>query len=615
MCRRLLPLLLALAAFVAALPQTALAHGFRQRYDLPVPLWLYLYGAAAAVLLSFVIVGLFVGVERAPRGYPRHNLLRLRAFRALVNARPLILAVRLLAVGAFLLVIISGLFGNQAPAFNFAPSFVWIIWWVGLSFCTVLIGNVWPLLNPWKILFEWADALSHRAGYGGLEGAIPYPARWGVWPALLLYWTFIWIEIIFEGAPAPANIALFALLYSLVTWLGMARFGKDAWLRGGEAFTIFFGILGRCAPTETRVDDPALCAACGGDCATNPDGCVDCEECFAWADPEDRAITVRPPGAGLLNTTPPRFDRLLFVILMLASVTFDGLTITTLWATIGGAITPFFAFLSGKAYLVTQTLGLLAVVVLFLSIYLGFSALVRRIGGRGAGVGATAAAFIYALVPIAVAYQAAHYVSYLLIQGQRIVPLISDPLGRGWNLFGTADYTIWIEIISARTAWYVQIGAIILGHIAAVYLAHIIALRHFGDARRALWSQIPMLVLMLLYTMSSLWILSQPIINENRGGEPASTGQGHAAASAEAFLPSGWGTGTARDSDTPGSRGAEQGATKPGTAARRGPAATYTGRYSPIGSDSSRPSRLGARPGRRAGTTRRAAPIRASAMP
>ncbi len=133
------------------------------------------------------------------------------------------------------------------------------------------------------------------------------------------------------------------------------------------------------------------------------------------------------------------------------------------------------------------------------------------------------AAFIYALVPVAVAYQIAHYVSYLLIQGQLIVPLISDPLGRGWNLSGTTDRTIWVGIIGARTAWYVQIGAIIVGHVAAVYLAHISALRHFGAARRALWSQFPMLVLMLLYTPSSLRILSQPTVNEKRGGGPLPT--------------------------------------------------------------------------------------------
>ncbi len=517
--RRILGLALVLLTVPALLaPQAAQAHGFGQRYDLPVPLWLYLYGAAAAVILSFAAVALFVGQGRAPDHYPRYNLLRLRPFRRVFGNAYFLGGVRLLSVALFFLTIVSGLFGQQASAFNFAPTFVWIVWWVGLSLCSALIGDLWPLVNPWAILFDRADAWARRAG-GGLDGDAPYPARWGVWPALLLYCAFVWVEIVYEGAPTPANIAMLALAYSLVTWGGMLRYGKDAWLARGEAFTVFFGILARFAPTELRVTDRALCRECPAGCAT-ADGCVNCAACFAWADPADRELNLRPWGVGLLRAEAAGFDRLAFVVFMLAGVTFDGLVVTSFWAQVQTIFYPHLGWLGRHAYFLVQTLGLLALPALFLALYLACCAAARRLGGRTPDPRPLAGAFIYALVPIALAYQLAHYLSYLLIQGQRLIPLLSDPLGLGWDLFGTAGYTVRVGIIDARTAWYVQVAAIVIGHVLAVYLAHVIALRRFPSSRRALRSQLPLLALMVLYTVSSLWILSQPTVSEERGTAP-----------------------------------------------------------------------------------------------
>ena len=214
-----------------ACARPALAHGFGQSQDLPVPLWLFFFGASAVVVVSFVQVGLFVGERHALGQYPRIDLLRVRWLRTLLPGMPLLLGLRLLSVALFLLVILSGLIGLQQTDANFAPAFVWIVWWVGLSFFTAFVGNVWPLVNPWKILFEWADGLTRRLGAAkGLELGEPYPVGWGVWPALTLYGAFVWTELIFEGSATPSRIALLALLYSIPTWCGMAVFGKDAWL-------------------------------------------------------------------------------------------------------------------------------------------------------------------------------------------------------------------------------------------------------------------------------------------------------------------------------------------------------------------------------------------------
>ena len=475
------------------------AHGFGPTYDIPIPLWLYLYGAAAAVVLAFVPLALFSGKELDPaHQYPRFDLLGIPWLRRLLTSHLLLGGLRLLSVGLFLVVVVSGLVGIQS-GFNFAPTFVWVTWLVGFSFFTALVGNLWPLVNPWRVLFDWAEGLVRRLGLrNGLELEEPYPEALGVWPAVGLYLAFVWVENVFEGSYVPRNIAFFVLAYSLITLYGMAFFGKETWLRRGEAFSVYFDLLGRFAPTEVRVKDQEVCLGCDG---CEPGSCVDCYECFLRAAPDERELNLRPPavGLGLPEKVLPGVAAL--VIVVLAGVTFDGLLQTPLWLEIV-RLTP-----------VTQTSGVILLPLLFFGIYLGFVGLSRALGGGGdGGFRQFAAGYAFSLVPIAIAYQMAHYYTYLLIQGQMIISLISDPLGWGWDLFGTAGFEPRYGIIGAGFVWYSQVALIIVGHVIAVYLAHSISLRLLRDPGRAFRSQLPMLVLMVLYTITSLWILAQPIV-------------------------------------------------------------------------------------------------------
>jgi hypothetical protein len=503
---------LVLAALLLAVPDLAFAHGFGMRYDIPVPFWLYAYGAAAAVVLTFVLL---VDTKPAPHRYPRFDLLRVGWIRAVFAGRPFLLGLRLLSVALFSLVILSGLLGDQTPTANLAPTFVWIVWWVGLAFFTALVGNLWELVNPWKITFEWADGLVRWLGLGkGLGPYLRYPAAWGVWPALVLYLGFAWVELVFLGSAIPSNIAVLALLYSAITWVGITLFGKDTWLRGGEAFSVFFGILARFAPTEVWVKTTEPCRECGV-CEGVKEDCVNCYECFARAAPEDRQLNLRPPAVGLARPEPVTADRLVFVVFVLAIVTYDGLMATPLWLQVRTLAAPVVQTLGmsglGSLYLI-QTLGLISGPLLFLAAYLGFVKLAQVLSGGAASVWRIAAAYAYTLVPIALAYEAAHYYTLLIIQGQAIVALISDPLGRGWNLFGTAGYEVNVGVVSADFVWYSQVALIVVGHVIAVYLAHGIALRLLQDRRQAVRSQYPMLALMVLYTVLALWIIHKQVV-------------------------------------------------------------------------------------------------------
>jgi hypothetical protein len=295
----------------------------------------------------------------------------------------------------------------------------------------------------------------------------------------------------------PFTLALFVLFYSINAWAGMVFFGKETWLRRGEAFSVFFGLLAKFAPTEVRVTDPEACGDCSNTCENLGGECVNCYECFAQARPENRQLNLRPWAVGLAipESVPP--GGLFFVIFVLAGVAFDTLLATPQWAEL--------EYLTS----IPQTLGLIVLPLFYLAVYLGFVKLSQRFGGDYIPLRKLATAYVYSLVSIAIAYQVAHYYTYLLIQGQAIIALLSDPFGWGWNLFGTAGYKIDANLIGADTVWYSQVALIVVGHVVAVYLAHVAALRLMRNPSIAMRSQYPMLGLMILYTVFSLWLLSQ----------------------------------------------------------------------------------------------------------
>jgi Cu/Zn superoxide dismutase len=496
--RRLIAL--TLAFFLLAPTEQVSAHGMGESYDLPLPLWLYLFGAAAVVLISFFQVGIFATERHTLHRYPRFNLLRIGPFQALFTAPPFLFFLRLLSVMLFLLVVVSGLFGQQSPDINFAPTFVWVVWWVGFSFFTAFIGNLWPLVNPWKVIFEWAKGLAKRLGFEkGLKLKEPLSRSWGIWPALVLYAVFVWTELVFWGSTVPFDISVLILLYSGLTWGGMAVFGKEAWVGRGEAFSVFFGILARFAPTEVRVTNPGLCQSCASSaCEATAGGGVNCYECFARAKPEDRELNLRPWAVGLARAEEVPPGGLVFVVFVLAAVAYDSLLSTPLWVRLD------------ELTAMPQTLGLVAMPLFFLAAYLGFVKMAQLLGGGYVPFGRLAAAYVYSLVPIAIAYQVAHYYTLFLIQGQAIFALVSDPFGWGWDLFGTAGYGIYAGLVDAAFVWYSQVALIVAGHVIGMYIAHVVSLRFLRDRSLAMRSQYPMLVLMVLYTVFSLWLLSGP---------------------------------------------------------------------------------------------------------
>jgi hypothetical protein len=478
--------MLVIAALTAFGVMPASAHGFGRRYELPLPLSLYLFGAAAVVALSFVVFGLFVRGGK-PRAHAQTDLLGSRIGG--MFAHPAVVwALRLAVLGLFLATIMAGLFGDANPYRNIAPTLVWIIWWVGLAYVQAFLGDVWSLINPWRTAFDAADSVHrHIGGASEFGWRRPYPQALGVWPACILLLAFCWTELVYPNAAVPAHIAWLAIAYSVLTWTGMLVFGRDEWLRHCEVFSLVFGTFARFAPTDVR----------------------------------DGRLLLRLPGAGLLDDRPKPTSMMAFVLLLLATILYDGLIGTGEWAELESALRSYLPGAGDTQGMVIRTVGLVIFSGLFLGAYLGICTVMSWVAsGRFASL-QIARSFALTLVPIAIGYHMAHYLALLLVQGQYVIPLISDPFGYGWNLFATAGYRVDIAVVGARLAWYVAVAAIVTGHVIAVYLAHVRALHLFAPHGVALATQVPLTALMVLYTFVGLSITAQPIVEGRAAAEPS----------------------------------------------------------------------------------------------
>jgi hypothetical protein len=450
-------------------------HGFGVRYDLPAALSLYIFAAAAVVAVSFVMVAVFASEkvgERAVR-YPRREL---RLLRGLPGVRWLRAVLGGFGVLYLLAIIVTGGFGTTTPDRNPAEYLTWIYFWAGLVMLNGLIGPLWDAFNPFSAL----DALVRwirRAPAADPNTPDPLE-RVGIWPAAFLYFCFACLELTSGYSNRPWLVAWLALGYSIFTVAGMQRFGAEPWLRHFELFTVLFSILRRFAPVQVEND----------------------------------RVYLRLWGAGLLDPWPAGWDRVLFLILMLSTLAFDGILATPLWQDITVDLAPLWQPLGLQwGLFAVKTFGMLDLTLIFLVVFVAVMRLVIFFGTVQVDALATTTLFALTLVPIAFVYNFAHNYSYLMIQSQGLIPLLADPLGRGWNLLPTRGYQVSFALAQASTVWYAQVVLIVLGHVVAVYLAHLRAGERFKTVRNALLSQYPMLLLMVAYTSTSLWILAQPI--------------------------------------------------------------------------------------------------------
>jgi hypothetical protein len=468
----------ALAAAALALvgtflaPTVAVAHGLVGRADLPIPEWLFGWAAAVVMVVSFVALSTLwqePKLEEDSGFRPAPDWLSFTLINPATEVAAGLIGVILLGVTIW-----SGLEGTQLATANFAPTFIYVIFWVGLVPASLLFGDVFRALNPWRAIARAAGFVTSRVA-GPVPKPFEYPAWLGRWPAAATIFGFAWVELAWVNGQDPSALAIMALVYTVGTLLATAVFGTEAWFRYGEGFSVYYNLFSRISAVEVR----------------------------------HGRLGFRRPLSALcrLDAVP---GTVVMLVVMLGTVAFDGASEGPQWSKLAPHVQDFFGnvgFSPGNALELAFTVGMLIGLIVIGSIYVLGIAGVRTVDRRP--FAAVARTYVHTLVPIAAVYVFAHYFSFLMYNGQAIAFLSSDPLGRGWDLFGSAGRSIDYGVITAKQIWYVQVGVLVSGHVAGLVLSHDRAIALYKKARVATQSQYWMLCVMVGFTTFGLWLLSQ----------------------------------------------------------------------------------------------------------
>ena len=450
------------------LPAPVFAHGLVGRADLPIPEALFAAAAALVLVLSFAALA-------ALWSTPRLQEPRERRLVRLPVAVDVVLGI--VGVAAFAAVVYAGLAGTNSVQDNLAPNAVFVALWVGVPCVSLLFGDVFRLLSPWRAIGRAVGWVMARASSGDPPEALPYPERLGRWPAAAGIVFFGVCELCWAGGREPMTLALLGLGYLVTALVGMSLYGVEPWTRNADPFGAYFSLFARLAPFVRR----------------------------------DGVLFTRLPGTGAVGLDPvPGTAALLLVAIGVTA--FDGASSGPLFNDVAPHLQDFFGSLGaskGTALELSFGVGLVFTILFVSAIYWGA---IEGMSLRGLRRPMTRVelgrSLVHTLVPIAAAYVVAHYFSLVAYNGQDLWRLASDPLGDGSDLFGGADAGIDYSVVSATAIWYVQVAALVTGHVLALVLAHDRALALYEDPKQATRSQVVMLVLMVCFTCLGLWLLS-----------------------------------------------------------------------------------------------------------
>ena len=457
-------------ALAALLPTPAFSHASDRGHVLLLPTGYYIAGGALAVAVSFLVLAML-----PPAALDNFWRKRLPLFALGDSPRTII---SLISFAGFALLIAAGIFGSRDPLSNPLPLVIWTLLWAGFTLAQGVFGDLWSWLNPWYGPWRLVSLLVGRRRNENQPSRLP---SWlGFWPAFVLFFAFAWFELIDPAPDDPARLAYAAGIYWLASFIATLFFGYSAWSKHGEFLTVFFSMVARFAPFECRDGGLSLC----------------------W------------PGAKLLAAEPLPVSGTAFLLLALSSVSFDGLSKTFFWLGLFG-VNPL-EYPGRTALIGIGSFGLVLTFVLLAAVFALAVFLGQRLAGDRHSFGEAAGLLVWSIVPIALAYHIAHYLTVLLVDGQYALVAFSDPFALGWNMFGTANMMVEAGVVAgAESAWWlwnIQAGVIIAGHVLAVLVAHGLAWRFHNQTSRAALGQLPLTVLMIAYTIFGLWLLATPTV-------------------------------------------------------------------------------------------------------
>ena len=522
------------AEVVAERPDRALMPG--------VPNWLFYISIGLLVIFTFLIFLLTGEPKKNMKKtskrweYPRFELTRSRVFKNLVKWRGFQPLVQLPVVLLFILVIVAGFIGSQDPSRNIAPVLTWNIWWMGLIFFAFFAGEVWCTVCPWMALPDWVKKLS--AKIPGRDRPLGLEKKWPkilktIYPAIFLFLVLTWLELAYEAPYRPALTSLMGLAMVVMAGATLFIYERKGFCRYVCPVGRVTGAYGTTGMLEIRRKETEICHDCktkdcfhgnenGLPCPTfefmgamNENSyCTMCTECLKTCPHDNIAINVRAPIADLMGPHRRRMDEAWLLLSIFLITVFHGLAMIPLWTRdiIPPARDGIESLIGADpGYLLTFTLGMFAFLGLSLLIYLGACWVAKVASGNQLyRLKDYFIAFTYPLLPVALAYHLAHNALHFFYEGSKLVRLISDPFGWGWDLFGTSRSPLTM-LVPIESLWIAQVIMVVLGNFAAIWLVNRCGYRMFGNRRQAARAVIPMVIFTALLSIAAMWLLSQPM--------------------------------------------------------------------------------------------------------
>jgi hypothetical protein len=455
----------ALLCASALAPSTASAHGISGRAALPVPAWLFAWAAAGVLIVSFVLLSAMWPTPRLQQPHER-----------VICRWPAAVSVPFGAIGLglFALVVYAGYDGVPYYTANFDPTFIYVIVWVGVPVSSILLGDWVSAVSPWRALaraLRWLSARAHIR----VRAPLSYPDWLGRWPVVAGLLCFGWLELVYHNHDDPSILASLALAYFALMLIGMALFGIEIWSDRGDALGGYFALFSRLSGLHVR----------------------------------DGSLRVRRALSGVPSLVAER-GTVALVLVIIGITTFDGASNGVVWNTLQPHVQSFFAGLGLSDPApdeLADSVGMLLAIAVVVAFYRVGVLGMRTVSARY-GADELARKFAHTLVPIGFAYVLAHYFSLLVWQGQAIGYLASNPLGHGTNYLGTAGWHVNYAFLGSTAIWYIQVLALVSGHVSGLALAHDRALATYRSLQEAVRSQYWMLVVMVGFTSLGLWLLS-----------------------------------------------------------------------------------------------------------
>lgn len=475
---------LSATAVIWFLPSSSSAHSFGTGYVLPIPLWMYVFGCTATLVLTFLVMTIVgkipVGgrfariVTVSTRGVPQELV------------RWAVVVLRGGALSCLLLTILAGFIGTQDATNNIGMTLFWVLFLLVLAYLTAFFGDIYSLINPWKLAVSGLQ----KVGLDLKIARVAYPERLAYWPAFFGYVTLVWFELF--GGQEPVLLSIALAVYTAITMVGVFLFGKKVWFEKADAFSVLFRLIALLAPLR-------YCKSRG-----------------------QRSYELELPLVRIPSVRTGHISLVLFVLFMLASTAYDSVHETVPWTAFFWSnalrlFQPLWGTDLARAqvmlmswYLVYRQVGLLIFPFLYLGVYILVLLWTKAWTKAPDSLSVLAFKFCFSLIPIGLAYSAAHYFTFLVTQCLALPALGSDPFGLGWKLFQIHRNSTQV-VLTMGFVWHTELMLILLGHVASVYLVHRTAMSELPKGNAAITGQVPLLALTIVYTAVSLGILSFPI--------------------------------------------------------------------------------------------------------